>query len=183
MDIGKKAVIAIGMVCAIGATSAPATAQLTCGWCFGPAYGSGSDAGHGFPYAGGECGWRGSQFGMNCARCGGDGSSCHVPIQTGSCHIPCGPAGDEATAALTDIREALESDDVTAVAVALLQQRPGVSAEFIPEGGRIDLILSCDPSAAFLSIPVLPDTRKDLEAELESVAMLPRPGFNSQAAS
>ena len=101
MDIGKKAVIAIGMVCAIGATSAPATAQLTCGWCFGPAYGSGSDAGHGFPYAGGECGWRGSQFGMNCARCGGDGSSCHVPIQTGSCHIPCGPAGDEATAALT----------------------------------------------------------------------------------
>ena len=99
---------------------APVTAEaqgggLTCGWCLEiPVELGGQQIGalHGFPYEGGERGWEGSGMGDKCARCGGENSSCHFPPEWGACHKACGPAGD-AEAALTEIQEALEGDNIT----------------------------------------------------------------------
>ena len=74
-------------------------------------------------------------------------------------------------AALTELRDALEGDDITEAASALLKERQGVSAEFIPDGGRIDLILACDPNKPFRTIPVLPDVRRALEGELQRMRL------------
>ncbi len=48
-------------------------------------------------------------------------------------------------AVLTEVRKALENEDITVVASALLRDRVGVSVDFIPDRGRIDLLLPCDP--------------------------------------
>ena len=119
---------------------------------------------HRFPGGGNECGWDGhDDFGATCSRCGGD-SFCHRDFWWGSCHIACGPAGGDVAAALTEVEDALESGDVTAVASALLDPSPGFSFEFTPEAGRIELFLPCDPDQAFRTIPVLPDVRDRLTA-------------------
>lgn len=104
---------------------------------------------------------------MHCSRCGGT-SDCHVgEWRDGPCHIACGPEGD-AMAALTEIREAMEGDDVTVIASALLRSRPAVSVEFVPEQGRINLVRACDPDRVFGTVPVLPGVRAMLAAELRS---------------
>ena len=122
---------------------------------------------HKFPGGGNECGWEGRNDkgiggGSFCSRCGGD-SQCHQDFQTGICHIACGPLGD-LFSALTEIEEALELDDLTAVAAALQEPTTGASFEFVPGAGRIDAILSCDPDRVFRTIPVLPETRDRLKA-------------------
>lgn len=65
-----------------------------------------------------------------------------------------------------EIREALDSDDIAVVASALLRDRVGVSVEFIPKSGRIDL-LPCDPYRPYHTIPVVPEVREALMGELQ----------------
>lgn len=152
---------------------------LTCGWCIQE-----SDfwvignviiiapAEHMFPNGGDACGWDGSdESRVICSRCGGE-SDCHEDWDDGPCHILCGPGGDDVEyhAALTKVEEALESGDVTAVASALLEPRTGFSFELIPEAGRIDVLLACDPDRAARTIPVLPDARDRLAVALDGSA-------------
>lgn len=145
---------------------------LTCGWCRAGAFFVGApslERGHHFLFdGGGECLWEGHDSpGVVCSRCGGDQSSCHSDIQDpGYCHILCGPAGD-AVVAMAEIRAGLASNDMAVVASALVRDRIGVSVEFVPGAGRIDVILPCDRNRAFATIPVLPGTRHLLEAELK----------------
>ncbi len=145
---------------------------LTCGWCvldYRPrAGGVGLDRGHKFLVEGGdECGWEGHDYPgwLWCSRCGGE-SECHEEFQPpGYCHIICGPAGD-AVAAATEIEQALRDRDMTVVASALMRERTGFSVEFIPEAGRIDVVMACYPNKALRTIPVLPQERKSVEYEL-----------------
>lgn len=170
MTIPTRPYLFVAAVFAPLLASAPAEAQLTCGWCeedirAGVTVGGWFYVGlaHRFPGGGNECGWDGSGQGHACSRCGGADSHCHVGWWTLGCHIPCGPTGG-AQAALTDIQGALDSGDMTLVASALLQDRSDVSVEFVPEAGSIDLMLSCDPERVFHSIPISPDARVKLEA-------------------
>ena len=52
------------------------------------------------------------------------------------------------------------------VASALMRERTGFSLEFIPEAGRIDVVMDCNATRAFQTIPVLPQARRSLEYEL-----------------
>lgn len=128
---------------------------------------------HGFTLNGRGCGVEESMpdhpTPSQCVRCGGT-SECHYRRKVGPCHIPCGPDGDEAVAAVTEIQEAMDTEDVAVVASALVKERSGVSVEFIPEGGRIDLIVPCHPSMPFRTIPVVPKVREALVAELQAYA-------------
>ncbi|MDE0235483.1 MAG: hypothetical protein OXU69_03280 [Gemmatimonadota bacterium] len=156
-------VLAMFMASSIRA-NAQETGDVTCAWCKEAAIWTDQD--HAFPLGGHLCGWSGSGEGNICSRCGGS-SSCHIIYVPGPCHILCGPDGD-ATAALTGIQEALDADDMVALASALLLERTGVDVEFIPEGGRIDLLLPCDLTRPFHSIPVSPAVRGPLEMELSA---------------
>ena len=159
------------------AASAPVEGQdqgLTCAWCWesgGDWHPGGGPLVHHFIANGELCGWEGSGHGdqMSCARCGRT-STCHGYDDPGPCHIACGPEGD-AMAALTEIREALDSDDVAVVASALLRDRVGVSVEFIPKSGRIDLLLPCDPYRPYHTIPVVPEVREALMGELQTATL------------
>ena len=142
---------------------------LTCGWCImrqdvvvGPGIIIVFPVKHRFTGGGNECGWDGhDEPGAMCSRCGGT-SFCHTEFRWGECHIACGPAGGDVAAALTEVEDALESGDATAVASALLAPRSGLAFEFIPESGRIDLFLACDLNRPFRAIPVLPEARDRL---------------------
>lgn len=147
---------------------------LTCGWCTmdgdlvdsGPGWAEYENVKHAFPGGGNECGWEGRNDesitgGPVCARCGGT-STCHSDEQDGMCHIACGPLGD-LFAAVTELEDALDGGDITAVASALRQPRTGLFFEFIPEGGRIDVVLTCDPGRAYTAIPLLPEARGRLQ--------------------
>ena len=149
--------------------------EVICGWCVmkgdllasGPGWTAHHNVEHSFPGGGNECGWEGSNDkslggGPHCSRCGGS-STCHMGYQTGFCHIPCGPTGD-LFAALSEIEEALELKDLGAVASVLQEPTTGVSFEFVPDAGRIDAILACDPNRVFRTIPVLPEARDRLKA-------------------
>ncbi len=187
MTIARKTYLFGTAVLVFLAASAPVELRaqddgggLTCGWCLQVPISLGiyeiADL-HGFPYEGGECGWEGSGQGHKCSRCGGDGSSCHFLPQIGPCHIACGPEGD-GERAYAEIKEALEDDNMTVVASALLRERAGVSVEFVSGAGRIDLLLPCDPNRPFRTIAVLPEARERLEAELRlspSVSAIPLP--------
>ena len=114
---------------------------------------------------------RGSGRGTTCVVCidgGTEDEGCHYALMDGGSRDACDD-GVLALAVLTELRDALEGDDITMVASALMRERPGVSAEFIPEGGRIDLILACDPNKPFWTIPVLPELRRALEGELQQI--------------
>ena len=148
----------------IGAQEEGGEGEVVCWWCweFGGSHiflpgGErcvSSIPGHGHPL-------------MHCSRCGGT-SECHVDDWgDGDCHRACGPSGD-ALAALTEIREVMEGDDVTVMVSALLRPRTTVSVDFLPEQGRIDVVLPCDPDRVFGTVPVLPGVRAMLEAELQS---------------
>lgn len=146
---------------------------LTCGWCIQESTvwvfpGSGiiiiEPPEHIFPDGGNECGWDGSDKPrVICSRCGGT-STCHRYWDPGPCHILCGPAGGDVAAALNEVEDALGSGDVRAVASALLDPSAGLAFEFIPEAGRIDIFLACDPDRAYRTIPVLPEARDRLAA-------------------
>ena len=178
MEIARKTYLFVAalFVFLVGSLPNEVEAQgggLTCGWCImerdvlvGP--GIIIPIGpweHAFPGGGNACGWEGhDEPGAMCSRCGGEDSHCHTDFWTGACHILCGPAGGDVAAALTEVEGALGSGDVTAVASALLDPGTGFSFEFIPEAGRIDLFLVCDPDLAFRTIPVLPEARDRLAA-------------------
>ena len=148
-------------------------AQVVCGGCV-DAYGRGElpdgseyiGWGHRFPNGGDGCGdipGGGNPHGHDhCSRCGGT-STCHSHWEMGICHVLCGPGGFAAASA---IEEALTTGDVVLAAAALRREWEGVSVEFTPEGGRVDLILACDPNRTFRSIPVLPSVRQRLQTEL-----------------
>ena len=105
---------------------------------------------------------------MHCSRCGGT-SQCHTgQYKNGPCHIACGPEGDDVTAALTEVRRALDGDDVATLVLALGNRRAGVSVEFVPEAGRIDFVLPCNPTKVYRTLAVLPEKREELEAELRA---------------
>lgn len=149
------------------AASPPAEAQflgeVVCWWCME------EDGEHFFTMNGRGCGSEGSYPGNpvqpQCVRCGKT-SQCHERGRPGSCHIACGPEGDAVTA-LAEIQEALEAGHIAVVASALTRRSPGVFVEFIPEGGRIDLLLPCEPNEPFHTIPVVPELRKALVEELQ----------------
>ena len=162
------------------AASTPVEAQgVTCGWCshgtIDVTYPDGSTSScqycHAFFRAGDLCGLEGSNWPSTvCARCGGRPSYCHRLPWPGPCHILCGPDGD-LSAELSDIQGALENGDVTVVASALLRERSGAALEFVPDAGRIDVVLACSPGRAARTIPVFPEVREKLEAELSMRAL------------
>ena len=126
---------------------------------------------HGFVVAaiGRDCPEDGKPPGVTCVVCepGSQGhNGCHYELMEGGTHAACDDGGG-VLAALTEIQDAMEGGDITMVASALMRERGSVSAEFIPEGGRIDLILACDPNKPSWTIPVLPELRRALESELE----------------
>ena len=146
---------------------------VTCGWCVmkGDLVGQVGNwevyenLEHAFVDGGEECGWEGRDAesiggGPYCSRCGNT-SVCHTDFRDGPCHRACGPLGD-LFAALEEVESALEGGDVTAVAAALLEPTTGGSLEFIPDAGRIDIMLACAPGRVFGAIPVLPDVRDRL---------------------
>lgn len=136
--------------------------EVVCWWCWEV------EGGHEFVIGGERCvgGIPGTdEEAMHCSRCGGT-TECH-PWQPGPCHRACGPTGD-AVAALTEIQKALDGGDITVVASALNRRRTGVSIEFLPDGGRIDFILPCDPTTTFRTIPVPPEARAKLELRVRT---------------
>ena len=152
---------------------------LTCGWCveesrlgfvISPDYtGPVIQFRHHFPGGGNECGWDGHDDpGARCSRCGGT-SDWHPETRYGGCHIPCGPDGD-AYAVTSEVEDALGRGDVAAVALALQAPQEGVSFEFIPDAGRIEVTFSCGPDGPVQSIPVPPAARDRLRAAVAAVA-------------
>lgn len=169
--IRKVYLIGAGLLVFLG-VGAPIEAQVVCGSCIRtirdvvetePGVFEG-DLLHRFPNGGDQCNWSVPGRHSWCVRCGGT-SFCHTGWWSGNCHIACGPTGGM-VAALTEIREALETDDMAVVATAVLRERSGVVVEFISEAGRIDLFLPCSPDRPFHTIPVLPGMRERLGAQL-----------------
>lgn len=163
------------VVFVVAGVGAPVQAQPVCGWCSMDGDYVGSIGGwdvyanveHAFLDGGNACGLEGRDApsiggGPFCSRCGGT-SDCHTEWRDGPCHRACGPLGD-LFSALTDVEDALEIGDFTAVAAALREPREGFSFEFIPEAGRIEVVRSCTPGRAFAEIPVLPEARRRLQA-------------------
>lgn len=110
---------------------------------------------------------------QTCAACGGT-SMCHRFWMRGFCHAPCswpGPPRFVGRTTLEEIQEALEGNDIEVLASTVSRERTGVFVEFIPESGRIDLLLPCDPNRAAYTIPVEPEVREQLKAALAA-----RPG-------
>ena len=97
-----------------------------------------------------------------CARCGGT-SACHRTPWRGPCHVLCGPRGDDPT---DDVRQALADGNVPVVASILMREEEEASLQFIPEAGRINVTLACSPGQISGVIPVYPEFRGRLEAEL-----------------
>lgn len=148
MAIGRRMYVFVAVPFLFLAASGSVEAQsgeVTCWWCVEA--GEGEEIRHGFTLGGELCGLEGRlddhPGSTQCVRCGWK-SECHYEFLEGECHRACGPTGD-AVAALTEIQQALETGDIAVAASALSKKRTGVSVEFIPEGGRIDLLLPCDP--------------------------------------
>lgn len=177
MTILRKGYLFVAALFVFSLAPAPAEAQeVVCGWCqelnaiWAWPDGTITFWGHRFPGGGNGC--PGLEVFQprtgSCARCGGT-STCHFGWDKHRCHILCGPAGGD-FAAVTEIEEALTSGDMTMVAAALNRDRDGLSVEFVPEAGRVDFILACDPDRAFRSIPLLPEVRERLKAQLAATA-------------
>ena len=151
---------------------APAAAQdgeVVCGTC-NEAFWGGL---HRFPEGGDGC----RSSGDFCSRCGGT-SKCHrwwyVEWDLSGCHIACGPAGDMALAeAVHQVRGALAAGNTNAVAASVMSHRADLLVEYRPDTGRIDFILSCDPSAAAATVAVLPALRPALELGIRELAVTP----------
>ena len=184
MAIARKMylfVAGVGLLLLAG-VSVPAEVEAqTCGWCvmdsrdvilvdpWGNMVDGWTEYRHKFPGGGNACGWDGhDEPGAMCSRCGGT-SDCHEEFRFGGCHIPCGPDGD-AYAVVTEVEDALERGDVAAVALALNAPQEGVSLEFIPDAGRIEVTFSCGPTGAVHGIPVPPAARDRLQTAVAAVA-------------
>ena len=156
----------------------PSSAQVTCGWCeewTGPGLRWGI-----FPWYGtqhkfhstGGCNWPrpdpDDDSEIKCSRCGGD-SDCHFDSDWGPCHMACGGSGDLAQA-VGDIQKGIDTGDIGQVASLVLSGKAGLSIEYIPEAGRIDFVLSCDPERAAHTIAVHPQVRKALGIHLVHAA-------------
>lgn len=172
MAIGRRMYVFITVLFLFLAGSGSLEAQsgeVTCWWCVEVE--EDGEVRHGFTLGGELCGLEGryddNPGSTQCVRCGWK-SECHYELRQGECHIACGPAGD-AVAALTEIREAMDTGDYSVVAAALSKKRTGMSVEFIPEGGRIDLLLPCDPDKPYQTIAVLPEERAALQTELRAL--------------
>ena len=138
---------------------------LTCGWCeeLGPI--------HGFPNGGDKCGWPNPGQDYQCSRCGGT-SHCHGFISWhawGPCHMACGgtTAQQSLSDAVSDLRSGLDVMDLERVAETIASTRDGFSIEYLPEAGRIDLVLACAPSIPAGTVPVPPGIRPSLERALK----------------
>ena len=137
---------------------------LTCGWCYEMSL-RGSLV-HWFPRGGSECGWPNPGAGYVCARCGGK-SHCHgyhSPHRWGPCHILCGGQTTQKALsnAVSDLRSGMDIMDLDRVAEAIAATRDGVWVEYLPEAGRIDLVLACAPSIPARTVPVPPEIRPAL---------------------
>ena len=134
MVIAKRMYVFVAALFVFIAASTPVEAQflgeVVCWWCVE------QDGEHGFTLNGRGCGSEGeypdNPDAAQCVRCGNT-SQCHEGNMPGPCHIACGSAGDAVTA-LAEIQQALESDDITEVASALLMERNGVLAGVHPGG-------------------------------------------------
>lgn len=147
------------------AADTPVEAQEVCWWS------NTVENQHGFIFGGRHCPEDEKLPGLKCVKCEEgkrkEHEGCHPVLMPGGADHEACDDGTAALVALTEIRDALGGDDVTMLASALMKERAGVSAEFVPEGGRIDLILACDPYKPFRTIPVLPEVRRALEGELQ----------------
>lgn len=174
MTIKRMGFVFLGSLLLLLGTSSSIDAQRVpvCGWCdwwdgFKRAsmmeYGTEDSWGrHSFPTSAADaCG--GDEWGT-CAACGGS-SMCHRFWMRGPCHVPCDGVFAGRTT-LEEVQEALAENDIDVLASALSRERAGVFVEFIPESGRIDVLLSCDPNRAAHTIPVEPELREKLKAAL-----------------
>ncbi len=156
---------------------------LTCGWCWEMTLETDGLV-NWFPRGGDECGWPNPGAGYVCARCGGT-SHCHgyhSRHRFGPCHILCGGGGgpeDEIprqmalSNAVSDLRSGLDDMDLVRVAETISSGHEGFSVEYLPEAGRIDLILACAPSIPAGTVPVPPEIRPALDQALkESVVVI-----------
>ncbi len=139
---------------------------LTCGWCY---YSIWNDE-HWFDNGGDGCGWP-NPGDSECSRCGGT-SSCHGfghPDSGGPCHIACGGTTTQQALsdAVSDLRSGLDAMDLVRVAEAITSSRDGVSVEYLPDAGRIDVVLACTPSIPSGTVPVPPEVRPALDRALE----------------
>ncbi len=177
MAIARKMFLSLAALFLLFASAQQTEAQflgeVVCWWCIET-----EDGQHGFTMNVRGCGSEGEYpdhpIPAQCVRCGKT-SECHEENWPGPCHIACGPAGD-AVMAQAELQGALESEDISIVAATLLKERSGVIAEFIPDGGRIDLLLSCDPNKPFRTIPVVPTLREALVAALDLHSLQGHPG-------
>ena len=142
---------------------------LTCGWCIELDTPWGTI--HGFPQGGGKCGWPNPGPAYQCSRCGGT-SGCHglaSPLASGPCHMPCGGMAmhQSVSNALSDLRSGLDAMDIERVAEAIVSTRDGFSVEYLPEAGRIDVVLACASSIPARTVPVPPEVRSALDQALK----------------
>ena len=146
---------------------------LTCGWCWEMTLGNTLNGPlvHWFPQGGDACGWPNPGAGYMCARCGGT-SHCHgfhSRHRYGPCHILCGGQTTQQALsnAVSDLRSGLDAMDLERVAETIASTRDGFSVEYLPEAGRIDLILACAPSVPAGTVPVPPEIRPALDRALK----------------
>jgi len=156
-------------------STAPAMAQLTCGWCEEfPTFGDSIIWMHMFSEDDPEgCNWpepqpvyQGGQ--VTCAACGGT-STCHSEPDVGLCHHPCGGSngngngngtgngtgngGSDGTGdregvfdtAYDDLRIGLSEGDEGRTLSVLRAQGMAYRVEYIPDGGRVEMFRPCDP--------------------------------------
>ena len=75
--------------------------------------------------------------------------------------------------AVSDLRSRLDAMDLDGVAETIASPRDGFSVEYLPEAGRIDLVLACAPSIPAGTIPVPTEIRPALDRALrEPVAAI-----------
>lgn len=165
----------------IAVVPAPTSAQLSCGWCVEETFGGWHPVIHGFPNGADECGWDGRETATSCSRCGGT-SGCHglydPKLSAGPCHIQCGPeggdglGGEEPTLAqaISTIQGGLDAENLEVVAAMVLDGTDDLSIEYLPESGRIEMLLSCDRTTPAHTIPVPPGVRKALDAEIAAAS-------------
>ena len=77
--------------------------------------------------------------------------------------------------AVSDLRSGLDAMDLERVAESIGSTRDGFSVEYLPEAGRIDLVLACAPSIPAGTVPVTPEIRPALDRAMkEPVAAIDR---------
>ena len=79
----------------------------------------------------------------------------------------------------------LDAMDLERVAETIASARDGFSVEYLPEAGRIDLVLACAPSIPAGTVPVPPEIRPALDRALKepvaAIAVRGRDAWRKQA--